>query len=91
MEFSLPEVPLLVSLAAPLPTVGENPIEDHLAEIMRQRQMLDLDQSGQKAESITFPELLWDGELFGDEWLDFTEPETSDFWSGVFEEELLVL
>ena len=85
---------MMVSLAAPFYALSENRIGNDLAdltEIMRRRQMLDLDQSGQKSESVTFPELVWDGELFGDEWLDFTEPETSDFWSGVFEEELLVL
>ena len=60
-----------------------------LVEIMRQRQMLDLDQSGRKAESVSFTEWIWDGELFDDEWLDFSEPETSDFWSEVFENDLL--
>ena len=52
--------------------------------------MLDLDQSGQKSESVPFPELIWDGELFGDEWLDFSEPETSDFWSDLFENDPLL-
>ena len=63
-----------------------------LMEIMRQRQMLDLDQTGQKVESVTFTELIWDdGEIFDDEWLDFSEqPEEADFWSGLFDDDPLV-
>ena len=63
-----------------------------LAETMRQRQMLDLDQSGQKPDLVSFTDLIWsDDELFGDEWMDFSESaEEGDFWSEVFDEDLFV-
>ena len=73
------------------------PVDFHsaLTETIRQRQMLDLDQlrnASQKSDGITFTELIWaDDELFEDEWLDFSKPEESDFWSGAFEENLLTL
>ena len=64
---------------------------DH-TEIMRQRQMLDLDRSrfsGQKFDDATFIDWVWSEEkLFGDEWIDFSEQKTSDFWSEVFEDDL---
>ena len=66
-----------------------------LTETMRQRQMLDLDQlrsSGQKADSVTFSDLVWaDDDIFADEWINFSEPEESDFWSEAFEDDLLLL
>ena len=96
LEFSLQEEPAMVSFAAPMQFAGENRLENYLsdlAETMRLRQMLDLDQlrsSGQKSDSVTFTDLVWaDDELFADEWLDFSETETSDFWSDAFEDELL--
>ena len=47
-----------------------------LAATMRQRQMLDLDQSGQKPDRVAVTDIIWsDGELFDDEWFDFTQPE----------------
>ena len=53
--------------------------ESYLAELaatMRQRQMLDLDQSGQKSDRVAVTDIIWsDGELFDDEWFDFTQPE----------------
>ncbi|MCL2303772.1 MAG: hypothetical protein FWC43_00350 [Planctomycetaceae bacterium] len=97
-EFSLLEEPAMVSFAAPLPFAGENRIENYLADLaetMRQRQMLDLDQlrsSGQKADNIAFSDLVWaDDDIFGDEWINFSEPEESDFWNEVFENDLLLL
>jgi hypothetical protein len=62
-------------------------------ETMRLRQMLDLDQSGQKFDNITLTDLIWtDEELFGDEWFDFSaRNEENDFWSEVLEENLLTL
>jgi len=94
-EFSLEE-PVAVSFAAPMQFTSESRFtEDYLSdlmEIMRQRQMLDLDQSGQKADSIAFTELIWsDDDLFGDEWHDFSEPEKADFWSETLENDLLLL
>ena len=65
-----------------------------IAETMRQRQMVDLDgrNSGQ-ADIAAFTDLIWaDDELFDHEWMDFSEKtEIADFWSDVFEEELLAL
>jgi len=62
-----------------------------LAETMRQRQMLDLDgrNSGQ-TDNATFTDLIWsDDELFGDEWIDFTEQTAKDdFWNEIFDEDL---
>ena len=60
---------------------------------MRQRQMLDLDQSGQKPDLVSFTDLIWsDDELFDDEWMNFSESaEEGDFWSDVFDEDLLAL
>ena len=85
----------MMSLAAPLYALSENRIGNDLADltkIMRQRQMLDLDQSsGLIRESSAYPELIWADDQFGDEWLDFTEQEESDFWSEVFKSNLLTL
>ena len=57
-------------------------------------QMLDLDgrNSGQ-TDHASFTDMIWsDDDLFGDEWMDFSEQtEEDDFWNDVFEEELLVL
>ncbi len=93
-EFSLQE-PVAVSSAAPMQFAGENHIESYLADLtetMRQRQMLDLDQSGQKSESVSFTDLIWsDDELFENKWFDFAEPEETDFWCEVLEDDLLVL
>ena len=89
-EFSLPEGPIVVSFAAPWAALGENRFENYLADLtetMRRRHMLDLDQSGRKSERASFTELVWDGELFDDEWLDFSEQKSDDFWNTVFEEE----
>lgn len=65
-----------------------------LTEIMRQRQMYDLDgrNSGQ-TENLTFADQIWsDDELYGDEWVDFSEKlEEPDIWSDVFDDDLLAL
>jgi len=72
--------------------------EDYLSdlmEIMRQRQMLDLDQlrgAGKKSDSVAFADLIWaDDELFGDEWLDFSDQDETGFWNEAFENDLLLL
>jgi len=61
-EFSF-EAPVEVYAAAPMQFTSESRFtEDYLSdlmEIMRQRQMLDLDQSGQKSDSVTFTDLIW--------------------------------
>jgi len=97
-EFDTPEFSLqepVVSFAAPSPSASENHIENYLADLaetMRQRQMLDLDQSGPKANNTTFTDLIWtDDDLFDDSWLDFSEPAEADFWSEAFENDLLLL
>jgi hypothetical protein len=96
--FSVQEEPM-VSLAAPMQftessrfSLAESYLSD-LAEIMRQRQMLDLDQSGQKAESVPFTELIWaTDDLFDADWTGLSEePEDADFWGEVFENDLLTL
>ncbi|MCL2304520.1 MAG: PKD domain-containing protein [Planctomycetaceae bacterium] len=94
-EFSF-EAPV-VSAAAPMQFTSESRFtEDYLSdlmEIMRQRQMLDLDLSGQKSEGVSFTELIWeDDELFDAEWIGFAEQqEDSDFWDGIFENDLVLL
>jgi len=98
-EFSLQEEPAMVSFAAPMQFAGENRIENYLADLaetMRQRQMLDLDQlrsSGQKADNVTFTDLVWsDDDLFDAEWIGVSEqPEEGDFWDGIFEDDLVLL
>ena len=63
-----------------------------LAETMRQRQMLDLDQSGGLGQkSVSFEELLWgDDEMFETNWTGLSEqPEETDFWDEVFQNDLL--
>jgi len=71
--------------------------ESHLSELtetMRHRQMLDLDgRNSSQGDSAAFTDLIWsDGDLFGDDWMDFSEQSTeADFWSEVFDEgDLLV-
>ena len=99
MAFSLPEEPAMVSFAAPMQFAGENRIENYLADLaetMRQRQMLDLDQlrsSGQKADNVTFTDLVWsDDDLFDAEWIGVSEqPEEGDFWDEIFEDDLVLL
>jgi len=97
-ELSLQEEQAVVCFAAPLQFASENRIENYLTdltEIMRQRQMLDLDQlqgSGQKTDSITFTDLVWsDDDIFADEWIDFSEPEVESVWNDVFADDLLTL
>ena len=61
---------------------------------MRQRLMLDLDQSPNFGrEFVFFPEFVWaDDDPFEGEWTPLGEPPAkSDFWDGIFEEELLML
>jgi len=100
-ELDRPEFPLEkpVSFAAPMQftetsrfSFTDSYLAD-LTETMRQRQMLDLDQSGQKSESVPFTELIWsDDDLFDAEWTGFAEqPEESDFWDGIFENDLVLL
>ncbi|GEM_PF-2062244 len=75
-----------VSMAMPVSREIDDP---GLAETMRQRQMLDLDQSGQKFDRIAVTELVWsDDEMFDEEWFDFSV-KRSDFWNDVFENNLL--
>ena len=66
-----------------------------LTETMRQRQMLDLDgrSSGQTDNAASFADMIWsDDGPFGDEWMGLSDQqEEADFWSEVFEEELLTL
>jgi hypothetical protein len=101
MEFLSPAEPV-VSFTAPVQFTSESRFSftdsylAGLAETMRQRQMLDLDQSGsfgQKSDSVSFADLVWaDDDLFGDEWLDFSEQkDESDFWDDVFESDLSLL
>jgi len=65
----------------------------NLAVTMRQRQMLDLDQSGQKSKSVPVAALTWEGdELFDTEWIRLSEEsKESDFWGGIFDDDLLGL
>jgi len=65
-----------------------------LTETMRQRPMLDLDgRNPGQTDNTTFTDLIWsDGDLFGDEWMDFSEQSVeTDFWSEVFEEDNLLV
>jgi len=41
---------------------------------------------------IAFTDLIWsDGDLFSDEWMDFSQPQKeNDFWNTVLEDDLLV-
>ncbi|MCL2305111.1 MAG: fibronectin type III domain-containing protein [Planctomycetaceae bacterium] len=86
----------LASIAAsPLPNGNRIVFAEYTTtETMRLRQMLDLDHSqnlGQKTNDVT-DVILSDDELFEDEWFDFAEPtKANDFWSNVFENELLSL
>ncbi|MCL2304676.1 MAG: alkaline phosphatase [Planctomycetaceae bacterium] len=92
-EFALQEQSPAVFSTVVLPEAGKSRIEftdESASETMRLRQMLDLDQSGNfglksgRVADMVFAE----DELFDDEWFDFSE-ERSDFWSEVFEDELL--
>jgi len=68
-------------------TITENYLSE-LAETMRQRQMLDLDgRSSGQIDSVSFTDMIWsDGDLFDDEWVDFSEQsEETDFWGELFE------
>ena len=61
---------------------------------MRQRQMLDLDQSGSTGQkSVSFEDLLWgDDEMFETNWIGLSEqPEGADFWDEIFEDGLVIL
>ena len=63
-----------------------------LTMLIRKRQMLDLDQSGQKPDLVSFTDLIWaDDELFDHEWLGLSEQQDeTDFWSEVFDEDLFL-
>ena len=97
--FSFQEEPA-VSFAAPMPFTETSRFSDNylsdLMETMRQRQMLDLDQSansGQKSESIAFSELVWsDDDLLDTDWIGPLEKAgKTDFWSEVLEDDLILL
>jgi len=95
-EFSSQEEPAVVLFAAWPQSVSENRLDSlsELAETMRLRQMLDLDQSqhSEQTESVPFTDLIWsDDEWFGNEWLDFSPAEKeTDFWSEFLKEDWLV-
>ena len=102
MGFSLSEESTTGFFVTPVPFASESRFsftENYLAdltEIMRQRQMLDLDQlrvADQKPDSVTFTDLVWaDEELFESDWIGLSDqPEKSDFWNEVFEHDLPVV
>ena len=89
------ETAAAVAVEIPREPAASVNFRSEVTETMRLRQMLDLDgrDALQKSAGVAFTDFLWsDGDLFGDEWFDFSaEEKETDFWSGVFEEELLAL
>ena len=84
LAFSLPEEqaePIVTFSASPMPLTSESRFSftdsylTGLAETMRQRQMLDLDQSGGlEQKSVSFEDLLWgDDEMFETNWIGLSE------------------